>query len=292
LLLAVCAGCRANGGQHAASDAGAPALRPKTALSAALPAGDRKSASAEGPASVPAPPDVAQPPADAQRHSSGLITRVLEPGAGSEHPRRYDQVRVQYVGWKRDGVMFDARAAQVRVVDLIPGWAEAVELMVPGEKRRLWIPKNLAYGDAAPPKLPAGDLTFDVTLLEVLPRPQPPMDLHAPPKTARRTKSGLAFVVLKRGKDARRPGAGDRVRLEYSGWLPDGKLFDSTLVRKKTAELAVSSGIAGFTEGVQLMHVGETALFWFPANLAYGDKPLHGLPRGMLVFEIELLSIL
>lgn len=244
------------------------------------------------PVAVPAPPDVGKAPADATRTQSGLASKVLRPGSGEARARRYDRVRVRYTGWKKDGQMFDSREAQVGVNEMIPGWSEAVQDMAVGEQRRIWVPAKLAYGDTPPPKLPGGDLTFDVELLEIVPRPQPSMDISAPPRNAKRTPSGLTYVVLTRGASTRRPKPNERVRVQYHGWRADGRLFDSTSVRKQPAVLSVSSGIAGFREGVRLMRPGDKFLFWIPGHLAYGNKPQHGLPTGMLVFEIELLEIL
>jgi len=57
---------------------------------------------------VPAPADVAAPPKDAQRTSSGLASKVLVPGKGKEHPKSTSQVTVHYTGWTTDGKMFDS----------------------------------------------------------------------------------------------------------------------------------------------------------------------------------------
>jgi len=72
--------------------------------------------------------------------------------------------------------------------------------MVTGEKRRLWIPGKLAYGDK--PQMggaPSGPLTFDVELLDILKPPTTPDDVKAPPKTAKNTASGLYYRVLTPG---------------------------------------------------------------------------------------------
>jgi peptidylprolyl isomerase len=64
------------------------------------------------------------------------------------------------------------------------------------------------------------------------------------------------------------------------------------VVRGEPASFPLNHVIKGWTEGVQLMKVGDTARFWIPADMAYGDKPTRpGAPTGMLVFDIELLSI-
>lgn len=124
--------------------------------------------SADG--SVPAPPDVAAPPADAIRTPSGLASKVLRVGLGRDHPALQSQVLVHYTGWTTDGKMFETSLtsggpAQFRVDQVIPGWTEGLQLMVQGEKRRFWIPANLAYDKT--PNMPQGMLVFDVELLEI-----------------------------------------------------------------------------------------------------------------------------
>ncbi len=76
--------------------------------------------------------------------------------------------------------------------------------------------------------------------------------------------------------------------VHYSGWTTDGKLFDSSVSRGQPASFPLGDVIKGWTEGVQLMVVGEKARFWIPEGLAYKGK---SAPFGMLVFDIELLEI-
>jgi peptidylprolyl isomerase len=69
-------------------------------------------------------------------------------------------------------------------------------------------------------------------------------------------------------------------------------MFDSSVARGEPATFSLNQVIKGWTEGVQLMVVGEKTRFWIPAELAYGDKPARpGAPSGELVFDIELLNI-
>ncbi|MBM4362827.1 MAG: FKBP-type peptidyl-prolyl cis-trans isomerase [Deltaproteobacteria bacterium] len=248
---------------------------------------------------IPAPPDVAAAPADAQRTASGLASRVLTPGKSSDHPRPQDRVRVHYTGWTKTGEMFDSSVSRgtptvFGVSQVIPGWTEALQLMVPGESRRVWIPAALAYGERPMHGAPAGDLTFDVELVEILKAVDPPPvpeDVKAPPATAKKLKSGLSYRVLKPGSGAH-PAATDSVLVHYSGWTLDGKMFDSSVVRGHPLSFRLNQVIKGWTEGVQLMKIGEKARFWIPAELAYGEKPSRpGAPAGMLVFDIELLDI-
>ena len=122
------------------------------------------------PRTIPAPSDVSGPPSDATVSASGLATRVLEPGTGSQHPSANSRVRVHYSGWTTDGQLFDSSVARNEPISfgltqVIAGWTEGVQLMVEGEKRRLWIPERLAYGGQR--GAPQGMLVFDVELIKI-----------------------------------------------------------------------------------------------------------------------------
>jgi FKBP-type peptidyl-prolyl cis-trans isomerase len=252
---------------------------------------------------IPAPADVAAPPADAEVTASGLASKVLQPGTGDEHPSASDIVEVHYTGWTTDGAMFDSSVVRGQPAGLpldrvIPGWTEGLQLMVPGEKRRFWIPEELAY--AGRPGRPAGMLVFDVELLRIQERntlkiqesvvaPTAPADVAAPPADAEVTSSGLATKVLNPGTGTEHPNKSSEVTVHYSGWTTDGAMFDSSVVRGQPATFPLNRVIAGWTEGVQLMVEGEKRRFWIPENLAYGGA--EGAPKGMLVFDVELLEI-
>lgn len=118
-----------------------------------------------------APADVAAPPADAEKTESGLASKVLKEGTGTEHPTATSTVRAHYTGWTTDGQMFDSSVQRGQPLTMplnrvIAGWTEGVQLMVEGEKRRFWIPQDLAYKGA--PGAPAGMLVFDVELIEIV----------------------------------------------------------------------------------------------------------------------------
>ncbi len=118
---------------------------------------------------LPAPDDVAAPPQDAQKSDSGLSSRVLVKGTGSEHPAATSTVTVHYTGWTTDGKMFDSSVVRGQTSTfplnrVIKGWTEGLQLMVVGEKRRFWIPADLAYGESG--RVP-GMLVFDVELFEI-----------------------------------------------------------------------------------------------------------------------------
>jgi FKBP-type peptidyl-prolyl cis-trans isomerase len=238
---------------------------------------------------LPAPPDVAAPPADAAKTASGLATKVVKPGTGKDHPVKDDLVMVDYTGWTTDGKMFDSSIARGKpstfgVSRVIAGFSEGLQLMVPGETRRIWIPEGLAYkGQEGRPK---GMLVFEVTLIGIPNRA--PGDVKTPPADAKKTASGLAYKILEKGTGAQHPTASSQVTVHYTGWTTDGKMFDSSIVKGEPITFPLNGVIAGWTEGVQLMVEGEKARFWIPQNLAYKGE---SAPYGMLVFEIELIKI-
>jgi FKBP-type peptidyl-prolyl cis-trans isomerase len=205
---------------------------------------------------------------------------------------------VHYTGWTTDGVKFDssldrAQPAKFPLNQVIKGWTEGLQLMTVGEKRRFWIPGGLAYGETPTrPGAPAGTLVFDVELLAFDKAPEVPEDVAEAPKAAKKTKTGLAYKVLKKGTGKEHPKASSTVEVHYSGWTTDGKMFDSSVARGEPAVFPLGGVIPGWTEGLQLMTVGEKARFWIPGKLAYGDTPSRpGGPSGTLVFDVELLSI-
>jgi FKBP-type peptidyl-prolyl cis-trans isomerase len=245
------------------------------------------------------PTDVAAPPADAAKTASGLASKVLKAGTGTKKPAAADTVTVHYSGWTTDGKMFDSsvqrgRPASFPLNGVIKGWTEGLQLMVEGEQRRFWIPGNLAYGDDASGGRPAGMLVFDVELISFKEAPKPPpvpADVAAPPADAAKTASGLASKVLQKGTGATHPTAASQVKVHYSGWTTDGKMFDSSVERGQPITFPLNGVIPGWTEGVQLMVEGEKRRFWIPAKLAYGESPPPGAPAGMLVFDVELIQI-
>jgi len=241
----------------------------------------------------PAPPDVAAIPADALKTASGLASKVLASGNGETRPTKGDLVVVHYTGWTTDGKVFDSSATRgtpstFAVERVLPGLSEGIQLMVVGERRRLWIPESLAYKGAA--GRPKGMLVFDVQLLAIdTPPTTPPSDVAKPPADAKRTASGLAYKVIKDGTGSTNPSRSSRVTVDYTGWTTDGKMFDSTVTRGQPQTVELDQVIKGWTEGIQLMVEGDKRRFWIPENLAYQGQT--GMPRGMLVFDIELLKI-
>jgi FKBP-type peptidyl-prolyl cis-trans isomerase len=230
--------------------------------------------------------------------ASGLASKVLTPGTGTDHPGQNDSVKVNYSGWTTDGKMFDSSVAPLQpgrkaepmtlsLGKVIPGWSEGMQLMVVGEKRRFWIPEELAYKNK--PGAPQGMLVFDIELLDITPGPKPPPDVAAAPADAEKTKDGLASKVTQKGTGTVHPGPNDGVRVNYSIWQTDGKLLDAT--KDKPAVRPVTGpGGAGWSEGLQLMVVGEKRTLWIPAALATTGRP--GQTPSDVTMLVELVDIL
>ena len=112
--------------------------------------------------------------------------------------------------------------------------------------------------------------------------PETPADVAAAPADAAKTASGLASKVLTKGSGTKKPAAADTVTVHYSGWTTDGKLFDSSVQRGSSTSFPLNGVIKGWTEGLQLMVIGEKRRFWIPAALAYGEKTASGLASKVL----------
>lgn len=107
------------------------------------------------------------------------------------------------------------------------------------------------------------------------------------------TASGLQYEVLQAGSGSVNPGPTDRVKVHYHGTLIDGTVFDSSVDRGEPISFGLNQVITGWTEGLQLMVVGQKNRLYIPSDLAYGDRGAGGLigPGSTLIFDVELLGI-
>jgi FKBP-type peptidyl-prolyl cis-trans isomerase FkpA len=119
------------------------------------------------------------------------------------------------------------------------------------------------------------------------------MSEHTPEVT---TPSGLGYTVLQKGEEGGRVAQkGDYVSVHYTGWLTNGKKFDSSLDRNSPFGFDLGAGmvIRGWDEGVAGMTVGEKRKLVIPADLGYGKRGAGGVipPNATLIFDVELLGI-
>ena len=118
------------------------------------------------------------------------------------------------------------------------------------------------------------------------------LDDNAKRSGVKTTASGLQYEILKEGNGPK-PAATDTVVVHYHGTTVEGKVFDSSVDRKKPATFPVNQVIPGWTEALQLMPVGSKWKLVIPAALAYGERGAGAdiKPNSVLVFEVELLEI-
>jgi FKBP-type peptidyl-prolyl cis-trans isomerase len=250
---------------------------------------------AQAPGSASMAAQVEAPPADAVVTDSGLAYKITTPGRGAVHPTSNDLVKVVTMFWTKESVeskpgSLSTPTQPIHVGAIVVlGLREALALMTTGQKMRLWLPEKLAFAGAA--NKPKGPLMVDVMLLDIIPLPATPSDVTAAPADATKTRSGLASKVLKPGTGTARPKSNSTVTVHYSGWTPDGKMFDSSVIKGQPATFPLGDVIKGWTEGVQLMVVGEVRRFWIPGRLAYDGVDQAGVPKGALVFDVELIAI-
>lgn len=108
------------------------------------------------------------------------------------------------------------------------------------------------------------------------------------------TESGLKYADLVKG-NGDQPMPGDQVVVHYTGWLTNGKRFDSSVLRKKpfSFELGANRVIPGWEEGVATMKVGGVRQLILPPELAYGKRGAGEVipPNSTLIFEVQLVDI-
>jgi peptidylprolyl isomerase len=234
---------------------------------------------------------------------SGLQFFDLVVGEG-DSPIDRGVVKVEYAGYLEDGTMFDSSYKRpegftfiIGASQVIKGWDEGVATMKVGGKRQLKIPGSLAYGPRGkPPRIPPdATLIFDVELLTAgAPRVAPEKPQTVADADLQTTESGLKYHDFVVG-EGDLPKDGQRVKVDYTGWLTDGKLFDSSLRRAQPIEFPLGKGrvIKGWDEGISTMKVGGKRQLQIPADLAYGERgrPPIIAPNSDLVFEVELVGV-
>jgi len=247
------------------------------------------------------PDDVGKPPASATALKSGTKLVVVRPGTGKDTIRPYDTATFHYTAWDAGGRMVDTTEFRQRPITAAvhkqsDGMAEMLTQMTVGERARFWIDAEKMTGARAPAGADHGVLCYELEVTQVTkavkePPPTPP-DVAKAPADAKKSPKGVFYRVLAAGpgKDPRHPTASDTVKVHYTGWTTDGKMFDSSTFTGQPAQFNLRNVIAGWTDGIPTMMIGDRTRFWIPEELAY--KGQAGKPQGMLVFEVELLEIM
>lgn len=254
-------------------------------------------------AAPPVPDDVGKPPDKAIALKSGTKKLVVKPGTGKDSPGQADTVNYTYIVWDSDGRMLDTnigkgkRSANTQPYRQSVGMAEMLMSMTVGERAHFWIDaEKVKQSGATPPGgVDHGTLCYEIELGQLTkaahPPPPAPADVAKPPADAKKTAKGTYYKLLDPGpgKDPRHPTDKDTVKVNYTGWTTDGRMFDSSFLRGEPAQFSLKSVIPGWSDGIPLMTVGQKMRFWIPKELAY--KGQAGKPEGMLVFDVELVEL-
>lgn len=244
---------------------------------------------------------------------SGLQYMVIEEGPDDgDSPVSTDTVVFEYTATKSDGIEFDSSrlrggAATVPVGALnneLPGLTEGLQLMSVGDTYRFFLPPDLALGDAGSADgqiQPNEALIYEINLVKIQNSEKSMqaaldfLEANAKKDGIKTTESGLQYEILQEGEEGgKSPAATDVVKVHYAGTLINGTEFDSSIARGEPTEFPLNRVIAGWTEGVQLMSVGDKYRFFVPPQLAYGESGTPGGPIGpneALIFEVELLEV-
>lgn len=204
--------------------------------------------------------------------ADGFSYTVIKAGKGDK-PDADARVEVNYVGrLKADGKEFDSgQAAKFKVRQVIPGFAQGLQLMQPGGKYRLCIPAALGYGEAgAGDNIPPNaDLVFEVDLLSfTTPPPKPTVPVEARSCTLT-TASGLSYAIAKSGT-GRSPTEADIALIDLTTFDP---VTGVIIVREEWEKIPMARAAPPFSEGLGLMQPGATYRFCFPATeSAEGEK--------------------
>jgi peptidylprolyl isomerase len=305
LFLAACGVAQPTSAPTATPVAVEPTATPVAALPTAAPAKPTEAATAPTEATAAVENQAGQEEDGTMtKTASGLQYVILKAGDG-DLPKKGDLVKVHYTGTLEDGTKFDSSYDRNEPIQfplgrgqVIPGWDEGIALLHVGDKAKLVIPADLAYGASGAGGVipPNATLIFEVELVAVEPGPPPPPE--APTKVAdadyTTTDSGLKYYDVEEGTGDS-PKNGQSASVHYTGWLEDGTMFDSSLVRGQPFSFAVGVGqvIPGWDEGVASMKVGGKRQLIIPAKLGYGEQGAGGVipPNATLIFEVELLGV-
>lgn len=231
---------------------------------------------------------------------SGLKYIITKKGDGVR-AKVGDKIEAHYTGKFTNGEVFDSSVDRgtpfkfnLGKGQVIKGWDEGFALLDVGDEATFIIPYELAYGAAGrPPSIPAkATLIFDVQLLDVVePIVAVPYDVKGVKKVT--TQSGLQYQVVREGSGPN-PETGQIVVVHYTGYLENGKTFDSSVERDQPFQFPLGQGrvIKGWDEGVALMKIGGRTRFTIPSALGYGERGYPNLipPNSTLIFDVELLS--
>ncbi len=232
---------------------------------------------------------------------SGVRYSVIEEGYGE---RLSDEmhVSIHYTGYFDDTgqQVFDSSYQRDEPVSfilgrkmVIPGWEEALPNFRVGDRARIWVPYEMAYGRQGRGAIPAEtDLIFEIEVVSAMPVAEPErFDTRG--RDTLQTASGIRYIIIEEG-EGELPKTGNILVVHYSGYLSDGSVFDSSLQRSEPFQFVLGTDqvIRGFDEAFALLKEGTKARLIVPPGLAYGEIGRGPVPPGeTLIFDVEFMEI-
>lgn len=231
---------------------------------------------------------------------SGIEYAVFEPGDGIQLKPDM-QVSVHYAGYLgTDNTLFDSSYERDQPIVftlgrnmVIRGWDQALKHLRVGDKARVWIPAEYAYGEQGRGPIPPNtDLIFDLEVIDGRELLKPEL-VSLAEKDTLETDSGLQIIMVRQGTGDT-PPRGSILVVHYSGFLSDGTLFDSSIQRDTPFRFVFGTGqvLRGWDEGFLHLNKGAQARFIMPPHLAYGNRGAGPIPPNeTLIFDVELIDI-
>ncbi len=248
----------------------------------------------ETPPAIPADTDV-------KTTASGMKYCVLTPGKGGRLAKAGDQARVHYTGWFTDGRVFDSSRprGQPLMVDpvgggkVIKGWDEAIQLMSVGERIKITLPPELAYGKRGFGKdiPPDTTLIFEMELVELVATPEF-HEAHA--DLTKTLANGLKYESIVEGNGP----MGDATKtfeIKYAFWNTSKKLLDYSDKMGRTLKINMNhTPFPFFKDALPMIKTGGRMRFEVPAELCFKDKD-NGAdlpPNSTTIWELELVQLI
>ncbi len=231
-------------------------------------------------------------------HPRGLKFYTEKQGLGNP-ARTGSKLKVHYSGWLLGGTKFGTSKTSPKPAELtlgtrqvIPGWEFGLAGIQEGEVRWLKIPPQLGYNNQPMARIPPNStLIFKVEVIDIAQDESFTGDVF--PLISKvewqELVPGLKYSVEKEGQ-GEAIATGSKVKVHYTGWLPDGTEFDSSRPRQQTFEFQLGGRqvIAGWDQGVVGMKIGERRLLHIQPSLGYGAKGAGIIPANSeLIFMVE-----
>jgi len=234
---------------------------------------------------------------------NGLKYLLIERNLNEKKIAEGDIVEIEYIGYFPNWEIFDSSIKrkqplrfEVGKKHVIYGLEKAILHMYKGDKARIFIPFEYAYGAEGkyPTIPPKTNLVFDVFIKNIYTKIKP-VPFNCEGKDTLQLPSGLKYIIVEKSNSGIKPQPKKKVKVHYTGYFTDGKIFDSSLERGFPFEFVVGANlvIKGWEEGILLMEKGDKFRFIIPYHLAYGEEGFYNIipPKSTLIFDIELIDV-